>query len=107
MLVTVAYMIAVASLVGPSQAAMTRGCPSANARLMESPAITGSSTNRPRAMISVATENCWISLQSRYKTQKVIARVMEMKMAISKADRHSQKTSHDTNTTSAMASYSA
>ena len=104
MLVTVAYIMAVASLVGPSHAEMTLGCPSASARLIESPAITGSSTNRPRAMIKVATETCWISMPSRYNTPKVIARVMGMEMAISRADRHSQKPSHDTSTTRAMAS---
>src|SRR5258705_5543939 len=104
MLVTVTYMMAVASFVGPSQAAITGGLPSASERLMESPAITGSSTNNPRAMIKVATETCWISTPIRYKTPNVIASVTGMDMAISKAERHSQKPTHDTSTTSTIAS---
>ena len=47
MLVIVANRIACASLVGPSHAATTRGCPSASSRLMASPATTGSSTSKP------------------------------------------------------------
>src|SRR5580700_8645341 len=104
MFVTVAYMMAVASLLGPSHAEMILGCPSANERLIESPAITGSSTNRPRAIIKVATETCWISMPNRYSEPNVIARVMGMEMAISRADRHSQKPSHDTRTTRTIAS---
>ena len=83
---------------------MILGWPSASARLIESPAITGSSTSNPRAMINVATETCWISMPSRYIAPKVIARVMGMEIAISSADRHSQKPSHDTSTTRTMAS---
>ncbi len=55
-------------------------------------------------MINVATETCWMSMPSRYNTPKVIASVMGMEIAISTADRHSQKPSHDTNTTRTMAS---
>ena len=64
MLVIVAYMMAVAIFVGPSQGATMRGCPSASMRLMESPATTGSSTSSPSAMISDATDTCWISMPS-------------------------------------------
>src|SRR5262245_2096132 len=57
-LVTVAYMIAVASLVGPSQAETIEECPIARSLLMASPATTGSSTSKPRAMIRLAIETC-------------------------------------------------
>ena len=46
MLVIVAKRMAWASLVGPSQLAMTGGWSSARERLMESPATTGSSTSK-------------------------------------------------------------
>src|SRR5215475_10934975 len=59
MLVMVANMIAFASLVGPHHAATTLGCPAARSRLIASPATTGSSTSRPKAMISEAIETCW------------------------------------------------
>ena len=62
MLVIVAYIIAVASFVGPSQAATPRRLPAASSRLMASPATTGSSTSRPSAMISVAMETCCRSM---------------------------------------------
>ncbi len=58
MLVIVANKIAVASLVGPSQAATSGRQPSASERLMASPATTGSSTSRPSAKINDAIEIC-------------------------------------------------
>src|SRR5215469_17243703 len=105
--VIVAKRIACASFVGPSQAEITGGCPSSSARLIESPATTGSSTSNPRAMIRVATETCWISTPSRCVNPNVIASVMGIDTAISTAERHSQKPMSDTSTTSAIASYSA
>ena len=42
-----------------------RRWPWASARLIASPATTGSSTSRPSAMISEATDTCWISSPSR------------------------------------------
>jgi hypothetical protein len=103
----VAYKIAVASLVGPSQAAIIFGWPSARVRLIESPATTGSSTSKPSAMISVATDTCWMSTPSKYIMPKVMAKVMGMEIAIRTADRHSQKPISETSTTRMMASYKA
>jgi hypothetical protein len=58
MLVIVAKMMAVASFVGPSQAATMRGCPLARLCLMASVATTGLSTRRPSAMMSDAMLIC-------------------------------------------------
>ena len=58
MFVMVANIIAFASFVGPTQDASSRGKPEPNSRLMASPATTGISTNKPRAMISVAIDTC-------------------------------------------------
>ena len=54
----VAKIIAFASLVGPIQDARSLGEPAANSRLIASPATTGMSTSKPRAMIKVAIETC-------------------------------------------------
>ena len=104
MFVTVAYMMAVASLVGPSQAATTGGRPSASERLMASPATTGSSTSRPRAMIREAIETCCRSMPSMCIMPKVMARVRGMERAMSRAERHSQKPMRETRTTRITAS---
>ncbi len=104
MLVAVAYRMARASRVGPSQAAIKGGWPAANSRLMASLATTGSSTSKPRAMISEAMETCWRSTPAMYDMPNVMVRVMGMERAISSAERHSQKPSSATSTTSAMAS---
>ena len=74
-LVMVANMMAVASLVGPSQAATVRGFPPSSSRLMASMATTGSSTNSPRAMISDAMETCWMSTPSTSIMPNVMASV--------------------------------
>ena len=76
-------------------------------RLIESPATTGSSTSNPRAMIRVATETCWMSMPRRYIMPNVIASVMGMEIAMSRAERHSQNPMRETITTRTMASYKA
>src|SRR5262245_6305907 len=91
MFVIVAYRIAVASLVGPSQAATTGGWPNARSLLIASPATTGSSTSKPSAIISVAIETCCKSMPSRCIMPNVIASVTGIEIAINNAERHSQK----------------
>ena len=54
----VAKIIAFASFVGPIHDARSRGEPEPSSRLIASPATTGISTSKPRAMISVAMETC-------------------------------------------------
>jgi hypothetical protein len=90
MLVIVANRIAVASLVGPSHDATSGFHPEASARLMASPATTGSSTRSPSAMISDATEICCRSIPRRCIIPNVIARVSGIDSARSSAERHSQ-----------------
>src|SRR2546428_685880 len=53
----VAYIIAWASFVGPTQAAVTRGLPSTTPPLIASPATTGSSTINPRLMVNDAIDH--------------------------------------------------
>ena len=105
MFVTVAYMIAVASFVGPSHDATIGGCPAASSRFIESPATTGSSTSSPSAMISVAIDTCCRSMPSKRIIPKDMRSVNGIDSAISSAERHSQNPINETMTTSAIASY--
>ncbi len=104
MFVMVANTIAVASFVGPSHAAMPLGWPASRSRLMASPATTGSSTSSPRAIMSDAIDTCWRSMPSRCIIPKVMASVRGIEMAIRTAERHSQKPTSATRTTSPIAS---
>src|SRR6266568_958714 len=90
MFVMVAYRIAFESFVGPSQAATRRLLPCASSRLIASPATTGSSTSRPKAIINEAIDICWISKPSNCMKPNVMARVTGIEIAISSAERHSQ-----------------
>ena len=104
MLVMVAKMIALMSFVGPSHAAMSGGKPAPSEFLIASPATTGTSTSRPRAMISVAMEICWRSIPSMCDIPKVIKRVIGIANPISSAERQSQKPISETITTRMIAS---
>ena len=104
MFLIVAKRIAVASFVGPSHVATSGDFPSFNARLMASPATTGSSTSRPRAMMSEATDTCCRSTPRTDIIPNVIATVIGIESAISSAERHSQKPISATSTTRMMAS---
>ena len=107
MFVSVAKKMAVASLVGPSHAAMSRGKPAARPRLMPSPATTGTSTSRPSAMINVATDTCCKSIPNIYETPKVMPSVIGIARAMMSARRHSQNPIKETTTTRMIASYNA
>src|SRR5215212_9513635 len=90
MLVIVAYRIAFESLVGPSQAATRRLLPCASSRLIASPATTGSSTSRPKAMINEAIDICWISRPSNCMKPNVMATVTGIEIAMTSAERSSK-----------------
>src|SRR5262250_2060641 len=90
MLVIVANIMALASLVGPSQAATRGGWPRTRSRLMASPATTGSSTRSPSAMISVAIETCCKSIPSINIMPYVMASVSGIEMAMRRGARHDQ-----------------
>ena len=64
MLVTVAYRMAVASFVGPSQAAMDARMPVGELALDGVAGDDGIVHQQPSAMISVATETCCMSMPS-------------------------------------------
>ena len=104
MLVIVANIMALASFVGPSQAAARDGWPRTRSRLMASPATTGSSISSPSAMISVAIETCCRSIPSIKIIPYVMASVSGMEMAIRRGARHSKKPSKATRITRPMAS---
>ncbi len=107
MFVRVAKKIAVANFVGPSHAATRRASPAARPRLIPSPATTGTSTSRPKAIMSVATETCCRSIPNMYVTPNVMARVMGIARAMIRARRHSQNPTRDTPTTRTIASSKA
>ena len=99
---------AVASLVGPSFTLLRDAAsPSARPRLMPSPATTGTSTSRPSAMMSVATDTCCRSMPNMYVTPKVMARVIGIARAMMSARRHSPNPISDTPTTRMIASSKA
>src|SRR5688500_3354900 len=105
MLVSVAYSIVVNSLVGPNHAATDFLCPCPNARSIESPDTTGTSTRRPKAMISDAMETCCKSIPKTYIMPKVSASVIGIESAIRIAERQLQNPSQDTTTTRRIASH--
>jgi hypothetical protein len=71
---------------------------------MASPATTGSSTSRPRAMIKEASETCCRSIPRLKIMPKVSARVVGMESMTSRAERHSRNPSRATTPTRARAS---
>src|ERR1700755_2246744 len=102
--VPVANAIVLNSLVGPSHAAVDLGWPSPSSRAIASPETTGTSTSNPRAMISEAIETCCRSIPRVLMTPNVIASVIGIDAAISRAVRQLQKPISATMTTSTSAS---
>src|SRR5215469_3907051 len=89
--VRVANAIVLNSFVGPSHAAVDLGWPAPSSRTIASPDTTGTSTSKPRAMISEAIETCCRSIPRVLMTPKVIASVIGIDAAINKAVRQLQK----------------